>query len=504
MTEIPENLKITPEVASKLLNDYRAHPQNYMADVLQMGAIWDLQDQLLTAVPKAIKEHKHIYVASGHSLGKDYICGAIALWFLDCYNKSIVIETAPTDRQVKKVMYGETLNHWNRRNPAYGGTAFRTPYIEHSPSDHYLLGFTTKETGASKDASGGKFQGFHSNSVCVIVSEAQAVEDDIYDQIDAVTTAENNLIIFIGNPTRARGRFAKGLKDKERNIVFNFSCLENPNYKQRSIVIPGLTTYEWVEDKRTKWGESDPRWYGRVLGQIPKTSINNVFDESMIEIGRKVKDTHGLSHNSGTAMDVAGEGIDNNVIMSGTRGVIKNIVARTQGSPSLNAIECQAECEKVEGNFIIVDCDGLGIGTWQELQKITGLDEKFHLVKYHGSAAVKNPITRKDIGYQNLRALATWTARERLIKGLASIPDDDELIEELLEIEFFENNRGLIQIEDKQDIKDRLDRSPDKADCWIMLQWGFDQKYEKVKQLKSRTYSFEREEDLYPFSPGTA
>jgi len=497
-------LGMTSEIASRLLNDYRARPGNYMVDVLNMGPIWSLQKQVLDSIPRAIKEHKQIYVGSGHALGKDFISAGIALWFLDCYNPSIVIETAPTDRQVKKVMYGETLKHWNKRSAEWGGEAFRTPYIEITHGEHYLLGFTTKETGASKDASGGKFQGFHSNNVCVIVSEAQAVEDDIYDQIDAITTAENNLIIFIGNPTRARGRFAKGLKDKERNIVFNFSCLDNPNYKQKRIVIPGLSTYEWVEDKRSKWGEADPRWYGRVLGQIPKTSINNVFSQEMIDRVKNLKDTHGLAHNSGTAMDVAGEGIDYNVIMSGTRGVVKNTIARTQGSPSLNAIECQHECEKVEGNFIVVDCDGLGIGTWQELNKITGIGDKFHLIKYHGCSAVKNPLTRKDIGFQNLRALATWTARERLEKGLANIPDDDELIEELLEIEFFENNRGLIQIEDKDDIKDRLGRSPDKADCWIMLQWGFSQKYDLIRKKKSLTYNFETfGREVYPFNSAT-
>jgi len=81
MNEIPKHLEITPEVAYRLLNDYRTCPQNYMADVLQMGPIWSLQDRLLTAVPRAIKEHKPIYVASGHSLGKDFICGALALWF---------------------------------------------------------------------------------------------------------------------------------------------------------------------------------------------------------------------------------------------------------------------------------------------------------------------------------------------------------------------------------------------------------------------------------------
>ncbi len=497
--------EMTPKLASRLLNDWRSVPHNYMADVLKIEKIWKLQDDLLKAIPGAIKNGKHIYIGSGHSLGKDFICAGIGLWFLDCYSPSIVIETAPTDRQVKKVMYGETLRHWHNRDKAYGGEAFRTPYIEINQSDWYLLGFTTRETGASKDASGGKFQGFHSPNVCVIVSEAQAVEDDIYDQIDAITTSENTLVIFIGNPTRARGRFAKGLKDKVNNIVFNFSCLENPNYIQDKVVIPGLTSRKWVENKRIKWGESDPRWFGRVLGQTPRTSINNVFSQEMVDRGKLIEDTHGLIHNSGVAMDVAGEGVDNNVIMGGTRGVVKETIARSLGSPSMNAIECQKMCEDIDGNFIIVDCDGLGIGTWQELNKIAGLSDRFHLVKFHGCAAMKNPFTRKDIGFQNLRAFAAWTARERLECGLAGIPDDDlELEEELVEMEYFENKRGLIQIEDNEDLKDRLGRSPDKAMAWIMLQWGFSKEFEKLVTKQKQRYDMSYDEPVYPFNPATA
>ena len=243
-----------------------------------------MQEDLLNACCVAIKEHKSIYLASGHALGKDYISAAISLWFLQTFIPSIVIQTAPTDRQTKRIMWGETQRHWNNRKIDLGGKAFTNPYLEIEKADWYLLGFTTKETGTSKEGGGGKFQGFHSPNICVIVTEAQAIEDNIYDQVDAITTSENCLVIYIGNPTRAKGRFAAGLRDKQHNIVFNFSCIENPNYIEQRTVIPGLASYEWVEDKRRKWGESDPRWIGRVLGQIPDIAINNIFPLSVIEL----------------------------------------------------------------------------------------------------------------------------------------------------------------------------------------------------------------------------
>ena len=64
------------------------------------------------------------------------------------------------------------------------------------------------------------------------------------------------------------------------------------------------------------------------------------------------------------------------------------MIVKNTSPPSQNAIDCVDEAKKVDGNFIIVDCDGLGIGTWQELNKIPDINDKYHLLKFHGSARI--------------------------------------------------------------------------------------------------------------------
>lgn len=471
--------QLTPGEAHNLLTKWRNKPETYLSNVLGIEKIWRLQSEVLAACPVALKEGKHIYIASGHSLGKDYICAAISLWFLHCYSPSKVIQTAPTDRQVRKIMWGETSGHWNKRVIDLGGKASSSPYLEIRKNDWFLIGFTTKETGASSDASGGKFQGFHSQNMCVIVSEAQAVEDNIYDQIDAVTTSDNSLVIFIGNPTRAKGRFAKGLANKKDNIVFNFSCLENPNYIQRKEVVPGLASYKWVEDKRKKWGEDDPRWQGRVLGVVPDAALSRVLTFKDIE---HMKSRHGLlamhSVNSGVALDPAGEGVDDNVFMSGKGGEVKDVFTKTNMPPSDQAHQAVKMCKDINGRFIIVDCDGVGIGAYQELMKFDDYYLRgIQIIKFHGSA----PSEVEEVGrkvYQNMRSEAAFVTQKRARAGKAGINYlDEELIEDLTEEEYFTNKRGLIQIEDKRDIKERLGRSPGRGDAYKMLQWAFEQEY---------------------------
>jgi len=497
MDNVAENL-------AKVVTLWKSDPLFYLRTQLGIpeDKIWSLQRDLVLNCLTAIKEHKPIYLGSGHSLGKDYICSAVALWFLESFAPSKVILTSPSDRQVKMIMWGETLEKWNKRIVKLPGKAFANPYIERRKEDWFLLGFATKDTGASADASGGKFQGFHSSSLCVIVSEAQAVEDSIYDQIDAILTAENSLAIFIGNPTRAKGRFAAGLRDKEHNIVANFSCLDNPNYKEHKIVIPGLATYEWVEDKRRRWGESDPRWVGRVLGQIPDVAINNTFPLSLID---HMRGRHGMlavhSDNAGVSVDPAGEGVDENVFMSGKGGEVLDVFTKTIMSASEKAIKAVEMCREIKGKFIIVDCDGIGIETYTELTKLPeAFTRGIEIIKFHGSASSAVTAEAGAVGsneksrpmYQNMRAEASFVSRERGQTGKAGVnPKDNELLEDLMEEEYFENNRGLIQIEDKKDLKERLGRSPGRGDAWKMLQWAFSQ------DIKDNT-TYQDEENQHP------
>lgn len=487
MSKILEN-DIDPDATGKLINDWRKDIPLYFKEQLQLEhPIWKLQKEVIDAIPTAIAERKPIYIGTGHSLGKDFLFGCISNWFLDTHVPSKVILTGPTDRQVKHIMWVETLARYNGKRIKYG-KAFNIPYIEIQKENWFLMGFTTKDSGGG--AGGGKFQGIRSAyNQCILVTEAQSVEDGIRDQIDGIATAENILLIFGGNPTRTDGWFAKGLKDKKRNIVFNFSCLDSPNYIQDRIVIPGLVGRKWVEDKRTRWGEGDPRWVSRVLGQVPATSLNQTYGPDVMDM---MKARHGFlgkySFNRGVAVDSAGEGTDDNVFMSGSGGEVLDVYTTATIAPSVAAVKAVELCKAINGFWIIVDCDGIGIGVYQELIKLSPeYLAGIKIIKFHGSSG---DVELLDTGgrfrqekkkmYVNLRAWAAFVAKERGLRGVAGVnPADNYLNEELEADEWFENRVGQIQLIDKKDIKEKLDpvRSPGRADCWKMLQWAFEQEF---------------------------
>ncbi len=302
----------------------------------------------------------------------------------------------------------------------------------------------------------------------------------LYFSGSLINIPEVVLRIYIGNPTRARGQFAKMLKDKVNNIVFNFSCLDNPNYKQRKIVVPGLATYNWVEDKRKKWGEGDPRWIGRVLGQVPDNALSNTFPQSLIDHMRERCGFLSIHlKDAGVSVDSSGEGVDDNVIMSGVGGEVSDVHKKTLMTPTEICHKAVEMCKAVNGHFIVFDCDGVGIRDYQEACKLSDdFLRGIKIIKFHGSGASDVLVDEKPI-YANQRAEASFVTKDRATAGKCSINEHDkELIDDLMEEEYFENKKGLIQIEPKEDLKERLDRSPGLGDAYKMLQWAFDQEFE--------------------------
>src|SRR5712671_5200377 len=64
---------------------------------------WEKQREIMQAVVR----YTRVAVASANSCGKTFIAARIAAWFLYLYKHSIVITTAPTDRQVSEILWRE-------------------------------------------------------------------------------------------------------------------------------------------------------------------------------------------------------------------------------------------------------------------------------------------------------------------------------------------------------------------------------------------------------------
>lgn len=466
---------VSKEEFEQYLWHARSKPWEYLPKRFDIPYWHEGMTRMCRGAIQAIAENKPLVIGSAHAQSKDYLAGRLALWFFEVWAPCIVLLTAPTDRQVRNVMWGELTNAYNTRigQDDNLGKYYKTKFQGIGPdgretSDHYILPFTTKETGEGI----GKFQGFHSKHVMVVFSEAQAIPDNIYDQVDGVLTGAINLFVCLGNPTRATGRYASMLKDKKNNVVVTLDATKSPNYLAKKIIIPGMSTYEWVEDKRRKWGEDDPRWYGKVLGVVPPTGVSNVFPDKYWELATKRK-LHFPEEKAVVACDPAGGGEDDCEIigMKNNRIVAHKTLSGNMiaDHPEKVAHEMVLMRHDIGANAYGWDANGLGHFLGALLKQV----DKDDTVEYHpfkGSESAKN-----DSQYQNARAELHFDGRRKLIEGEVQLEESDDggwhdkLREEAISIEYLTNTRtGKIQIEDKDDIRERIGRSPNALEAWLI------------------------------------
>ena len=200
-------------------------------------SLWWKQEDVLDAVMR----ERRVAVKSGNGLGKDFTAAVAVLWYLHCHDPAIVLSTAPTFRQVRHVLWRQIHRLHRGAAETLGGTLLDTRW--ELAEDRYALGLSAD--GADQ------FQGFHCRNVLVVVDEAEGVDEEIYEAIDSVMTSENPTLLLIGNPTSTSGPFHRAFH-QESGIyrTITISALDSPNVATGRIEIPGLTTAEWVEERR--------------------------------------------------------------------------------------------------------------------------------------------------------------------------------------------------------------------------------------------------------------
>jgi hypothetical protein len=120
--------------------------------------------------------------------------------------------------------------------------------------------------------------------------------------------------------------------------------------------------------------------------------------------------------------------------------------------------------EAIVHSNVKIDTIGVGAGTFDALKHF---NPPYNVVGFNSG---ETPSDRRDDSYEfyNKRAEAYWQLRQRFIDGKMGIsPDELQLIEELTNVRYEIRGKKVI-IEDKDKIKKRIMRSPDRADGLMM------------------------------------
>lgn len=428
---------------------------------------WPKQCEVL----RSVRDNKESAVRSCHGIGKSWIAARVALWFLFHHEPSIVITTAPTDRQVRAILWKEIRAAHRKAKIPLGGEMLSQ---ELKLSDEWFAwGFTAPERDPDR------FQGFHAEHILAIVDEASGVSSQIFDEgVSAVLSSAGSRLLLIGNPTNPGGEFAKAFKDPHVRKI-SVSAFDSPNFTgfgitQEDIELgtwekkitgplprPQLVEPEWVAKRWERWGRSrnSPNYMARVLGQFPEISEDTLIQLHWIEAAQQRQITPKDSDVHILGVDVARFGSDESVAYQRHGGRFRLVFAGRGFDTRETTGRVIHERKNLCATRSNVDVIGLGAGV------VDGLHEVNEPVAAINVAEASSDPEQ----FANLRAELYWLAREMFEKGEVDLdPVDEELAAQLSEIRYKYDGKGRIHIESKEEMKRRGLASPDRADAFVL------------------------------------
>jgi hypothetical protein len=202
-----------------------------------------------------------------------------------------------------------------------------------------------------------------------------------------------------------------------------------------------------------------------VRGKFPRESEDTLIPLSWIELANeRWRELQGRGRGSlRLGVDVAGMGRDLTVNAFRRSNVVEKFKVYSRQDHMVTVGKVKNELTE-RGDFAYVDALGEGAGVYSRLteQKVNAI-----CVKYSFSAKDLTDLTGQRT-FANMRAYIYWAMRDALdpaFDGDLALPPIDELTQDLTETRFKVRSNGDIIIEEKDEIKKRLKRSPDYGDA---------------------------------------
>lgn len=486
----------------KLQDEYKLHPAKFFKDALGVSdkSLWDVPRNILAAIAK----YKRVAIKSGHGVGKSWSCGRLPLWWLSAYGPNAkVMTTAPTFPQVKSIIWDELKGaHKNAIRPIGG---------ELHDVDLWM-GEGWWAQGLSTDDQQ-RFQGFHSDNLLLIYDEAGGIRPEIWTGGLGIATSENSRVLVIGNPIEAQGNFFNCFKPDSGYHTITISCLDTPNYKlgklrhegkitekeYRAGIIPGLSSYEWVEQCRKEWGEDSALWHSKVLGDFPVEASNTLIPLAWVEQCRKevidLKVMGILREQRYVGVDVARFGSCATVITvyDGFNMLYQKEYNKRSNTQVAGFIIDTLRDEGTLDAPIAIDDTGLGGGVYDILK-----EQGYNVVQ-----VILRSKSDDENKFFDLRTEVFWDLRDKFQKKTISIkdPDDyprkyDKLAMELTGLTYDMDRRGRIKVTPKERmIKEMVKRggegeSPDHADSLSLAVYAAKSRQRGRSRVPSQQFHF--------------
>lgn len=451
---------------------------------------------------ETVRDHPKVVVPAAHSVGKSKTAARLSCWWIDAHppGSALVVTSAPTFRQVRAVVWREI-----RREHRAGRLDGRMNQVEWVSRDGDICAFGAKPSDYDPAA----WQGFHAQFVLVVLDEAAGVAAELWDQAERLTTGPQHRLLAIGNPDY-QGSYFHSMTSEPGWHTVTLSALDSPAFTDEEPpedVAMSLVSKTWVDERAERFGIGSPTWMRQVSGEFPPQREGGIiprpwltqcahpdtFDRAVnILYVRPTKVPVLWGRNMERVqlgVDVAGGGGDMTVIRE-RRGLTLGRRWQIDSDDSEKIVDLVIDAATNTGaSMIVVDSIGVGFGVLGSLRRrLTSVPEmgsgKTLEVRVEGfnAAEAADPSPEQTWpSFANKRAQLWWMGRElsrqRLWDTTLIFYDTagrvlrDDLTADDLCAPLWEEKKGLVVVESKDDVRAEIKRSPDDGDAALLAYW---------------------------------
>ena len=416
---------------------YRDEPVLFVTEVLGADPLPWQRDFLMHVA----KGERRISVRAGHGVGKSTACAWLLLWHMFTRLPQKSVCTAPTAGQLFDALFSE-VKHWAQKLPAPLRDTieiYSDRIVQRGAPESSFISARTSSSDRPE-----ALAGIHSENVLIIVDEASAVPEPVFEAAAGSMSGHSATTVLIGNPTRNTGLFFKTHHQLSSDWqTMHVSCLDNR-----------LVAKDFIKQIAATYGETSNAYRVRVLGEFALRDDDSLIPADLVD-SAMIRDialdtTQDLIY----GVDVARFGSDRTVICK-RRGNVVIEFRHWSGEDLMSTVGRIVHEANTDKPFeICVDSIGLGGGVADRLRE---LGYNVRDVNVSESNALNQQAAK-------LRDELWIAAKDWLETRSVKLPKDDELRQELIGPTYSFTSNGKIKVEGKSEMKRRGLRSPDLAD----------------------------------------
>lgn len=461
---------------------------------------------------QAMLEKGRVCVRGPHGLGKTAANSWLILWFAltrDARGTDWkIVTTASTWRQLEEYLWPELRNKWVPRIKwgLIGRAPFSTTELQKL---RLVLNYGHAFAAACEDPA--KIEGAHADSLMFIYDEAKTIPAETFDATEGAFSGSGEggrqeaFAIATSTPGESSGRFfdiqnhRPGTEDWSAEAV-----------TKSEVIAAGRMGEQWAKNRERQWGADSAMFIRRVEGNFAADEASGIIKPRWVEEANErwlmwaaAQDTddplplregetglvasarapmpgvHGriLDHDEKLAkqmtclaQDVAESGGDKTIIAIRWGDVVGELRVCPRGDPIESANHAHRALSVAEGQPpAVVDANGIGAGTAAKLRELGHI-----VIAFKSQEKTELRDESGELEFHNVRAAAYWRLRDLLDPTNGheiALPPDEELLGDLVAAHWKEGPNGKVLVEPKDDIHERLGRSPDKGDTVVMAFW---------------------------------